>query len=168
MRKGGKGSVHYNRAFDAVSNELTSMALKSFASVLVLGVVLACTSQSLAQDKAPEHPSGWTDKRAVVSRHEMVAAANPLAVEAGDRILRAGGSAVDAAIAVQLVLGFVEPQSSGLGGGAFLLTHDAKTRKLIAYDGRETAPAAATPERIGNPTPRRDPTKGAARQRITG
>ena len=81
----------------------------------------------------------------------MVAAANPLAVEAGYKILRAGGSAVDATIAVQLVLGLTEPQSSGLGGGAFLLAHDGKTHKLIAYDGRETAPAAATPERfVGN------------------
>ena len=78
----------------------------------------------------------------------MVAAANPLAVDAGYKILRAGGSAVDAAIGVQLVLGLTEPQSSGLGGGAFLLVHDAKTHKLIAYDGRETAPAAATPERF--------------------
>jgi len=78
----------------------------------------------------------------------MVAAANPLAVDAGYKILRAGGSAVDAAIAVQLVLGLTEPQSSGLGGGAFLLAHDGKTHKLIAYDGRETAPAAATPERF--------------------
>jgi len=78
----------------------------------------------------------------------MVAAANPVAVDAGYRILRAGGSAVDAAIAVQLVLGLTEPQSSGLGGGAFLLAHDASTHRLIAYDGRETAPAAATPERF--------------------
>jgi len=77
-----------------------------------------------------------------------VAAANPLAVDAGYRILKAGGSAVDAAIAVQLVLGLTEPQSSGLGGGAFLLAHDARTNKLTAYDGRETAPAAATPERF--------------------
>ncbi len=78
----------------------------------------------------------------------MVAAANPLAVEAGSRILKQGGNAVDAAIAVQLVLGLVEPQSSGLGGGAFLLLHDAKANRLIAYDGRETAPAAATPDRF--------------------
>jgi len=81
----------------------------------------------------------------------MVAAANPLAAEAGYRILRQGGTAVDAAIAVQLVLGLTEPQSSGLGGGAFLLAHDARTRRLIAYDGRETAPAAATPTRFVAP-----------------
>lgn len=75
----------------------------------------------------------------------MVAAANPLAVEAGLNVLRAGGSAVDAAVAVQATLGLVEPQSSGLGGGAFLLVYDARTQRVSAYDGRETAPAAATP-----------------------
>ncbi|WP_405041515.1 gamma-glutamyltransferase [Phenylobacterium sp.] len=76
----------------------------------------------------------------------MVAAANPHAVEAGLNVLRKGGSAVDAAVAVQAVLGLVEPQSSGLGGGAFLTYYDAKTRKVTAFNGRETAPAAATPQ----------------------
>ncbi len=74
-----------------------------------------------------------------------VAAANPLAVEAGLAVLRRGGSAVDAAVAVQATLGLVEPQSSGLGGGAFLVYFDGKTGKLTAFDGRETAPAGATP-----------------------
>lgn len=73
----------------------------------------------------------------------MVAAANPLAVEAGLAVLKRGGSAVDAAVAVQAVLGLVEPQSSGLGGGAFLVHYDAETRQVTAYDGRETAPAGA-------------------------
>lgn len=75
----------------------------------------------------------------------MVAAANPLAVEAGLRSLRAGGSAIDAAIAVQAVLGLVEPQSSGLGGGAFLMYYDAASGDVLAYDGREIAPRGATP-----------------------
>lgn len=74
----------------------------------------------------------------------MVAAANPYAAEAGADILRAGGSAVDAAVAVQTVLGLVEPQSSGLGGGAFMVLHDPKAGETWTYDGRETAPAAAT------------------------
>jgi gamma-glutamyltranspeptidase/glutathione hydrolase len=71
----------------------------------------------------------------------MAASANPLASEAGREILRAGGSAVDAAIAIQLVLGLVEPQSSGIGGGAFLMHWDGT--RVVAYDGRETAPMAA-------------------------
>jgi gamma-glutamyltranspeptidase/glutathione hydrolase len=103
---------------------------------------------ALAQKPAPERPSGWTDKAPVHAKRWMVAAANPLAVEAGYRILQQGGTAADAAIAVQLVLGLVEPQSSGIGGGGFVLLHDARTRRLIAYDGRETAPAATKPDRF--------------------
>ncbi len=79
------------------------------------------------------------------AERQMVAAANPLAAQAGLDMLRAGGSAVDAAIAAQMVLNLVEPQSSGIGGGAFLLHYDGASGKLGAYDGRETAPAAATP-----------------------
>ena len=74
-----------------------------------------------------------------------VGAANPVAVDAGLEILRAGGSAVDAAVAVMSVLGLVEPQSSGLGGGGFLMYYDAKTRRITMLDGRETAPAGASP-----------------------
>jgi gamma-glutamyltranspeptidase/glutathione hydrolase len=87
----------------------------------------------------------------------MVAAANPLAVEAGLEILRAGGSAVDAAIAVQAALGLVEPQSSGIAGGAFLLHYDAETGDVAAYDGREVAPQGASATMFlgadGNPLP---------------
>jgi gamma-glutamyltranspeptidase / glutathione hydrolase len=75
----------------------------------------------------------------------MVAAANPMAVEAGLDVLRRGGTAVDAAIAMQMVLGVVEPHASGLGGGGFLLHYDNATGSIAAYDGRETAPAGATP-----------------------
>lgn len=81
----------------------------------------------------------------VESENWMIAAANPHAVEAGAEILRAGGSAADAMVAVQTVLGLVEPQSSGLGGGAFLVWFDAASGKLTTLDGRETAPLAATP-----------------------
>ncbi len=75
----------------------------------------------------------------------MVTAANPHAVEAALEILRAGGSAVDAAIAAEMVLGLVEPQSSGIGGGGFLLFYDGRSENISAYDGRERAPAGATP-----------------------
>lgn len=99
---------------------------------------------------APQHQQGR-------AAHAMVAAANPLAVAAGVAVLKAGGSAVDAAVAVQAVLGLVEPQSSGLGGGAFLLYYDAATRRVTAYDGRETAPAGASPTQFlgddGRPVP---------------
>ncbi|QIE44294.1 gamma-glutamyltransferase [Pseudohalocynthiibacter aestuariivivens] len=81
----------------------------------------------------------------VVADDWMIAAAHPLAVEAGAKVLRAGGTAADAMIAAQLVLGLVEPQSSGLGGGAFLVWWDATRRSLTTLDGRETAPLAATP-----------------------
>ncbi|WP_425105428.1 gamma-glutamyltransferase [Ancylobacter sp.] len=80
----------------------------------------------------------------------MVTAANPLAAEAGAQMLRAGGNAVDAMVAVQLMLGLVEPQSSGLGGGGFLVYWDAATRTLTTFDGRETAPRAATPTLFQN------------------
>jgi gamma-glutamyltranspeptidase/glutathione hydrolase len=80
------------------------------------------------------------------AEHQIVAAAHPLAVEAGRQILREGGSAVDAAIAVQAVLTLVEPQSSGIGGGGFLVHYDDQAKLLESYDGRETAPASATPE----------------------
>ncbi len=113
----------------------------SWAVCVVAGV-------ATAQPRAPESATGYAHKHAVTARAFMVAAANPLAVDAGYRILRQGGTAADAAIAVQLVLGLTEPQSSGLGGGAFALYHAARTNRLVAYDGRETAPAAATPTRF--------------------
>ncbi|SIS88821.1 gamma-glutamyltransferase [Paracoccus saliphilus] len=81
----------------------------------------------------------------VTAQNWMVAAANPLAVEAGAKVLERGGSAADAMVAVQTVLGLVEPQSSGLGGGAFLVWYDAESGELTTLDGRETAPLAATP-----------------------
>jgi gamma-glutamyltranspeptidase/glutathione hydrolase len=89
--------------------------------------------------------------------HAMVAAANPLAAAAGMAVLRAGGGAADAAVAIQAVLGLVEPQSSGLGGGAFMTFYDARTHAVTAYDGRETAPAGAGPDMFlkadGTPLP---------------
>ncbi len=116
--------------------------------VALVAALVVATPGAQAQISAPERASGWTDKQPVTSRTFMVAAANPLAVDAGYDVLRQGGSAVDAAIAVQLVLNLVEPQSSGIGGGAFMLFHDGARNRLLAYDGRETAPAAARPDRF--------------------
>lgn len=113
---------------------------------------------------APEKATAWHEKGLARSRQSMVVAANPLAVEAGLAMLRAGGTAVDAAIAVQLVLGLVEPQSSGLGGGAFLVHWQAGSKTLRAYDGRETAPSSAKPDRFlvqGRPLPFRAAVKSA-------
>ncbi len=113
---------------------------------LILGLALAFAAA--AQSRPPETPSGRSVKQTVSARYQMVATANPLATAAGDAVLRRGGSAVDAAIAVQMVLNLVEPQSSGIGGGALMLVHDARRKTLLAYDGRETAPAAARPDRF--------------------
>ena len=98
----------------------------------------------------PEPPTGFTLKKIAYANRDMVAAANPLAVDAGVSILAQGGSAVDAAIAVQMVLNLVEPQSSGIGGGAFMIHHDATKKENIAYDGREKAPATATANMFTN------------------
>ncbi|KVL84000.1 gamma-glutamyltransferase [Burkholderia stagnalis] len=99
---------------------------------------------------APELSSGWIDKPGWTAQRYMVAAANPLAAQAGYEMLKAGGTAIDAAIATQMVLALVEPQSSGIGGGAFMLYFDGKAAQ--AYDGRETAPAAATERLFYGPT----------------
>ena len=124
----------------ALSRRLCILA----ASALIAG---ACTpvpnEQAKPETIAPVASTPTPASRA--SRH-MIAAANPLAAEAGRDILRVGGSAVDAAIAAQMVLNLVEPQSSGIGGGAFLVHFSAKTGDIDAYDGRETAPASATPD----------------------
>lgn len=113
---------------------------------LLAGFVVLCAGMAAAQQPPePEGPSGFTPKRATVAAKFMAAAANPLAAAAGQDILRQGGSSVDAVIAMQMVLNLVEPQSSGIGGGAFLVQYDASRRTVATYDGRETAPAAATP-----------------------
>ena len=118
--------------------------MRRFFCLLLLSLAAPAVAQMIdageatAPIVAPQAP--------VVARRHMVAAAHPLAAEAGREILRRGGSAVDTAIAVQMVLTLVEPQSSGIGGGALMLAWDSGTRGIIAWDGRETAPAAATPD----------------------
>jgi gamma-glutamyltranspeptidase/glutathione hydrolase len=110
----------------------------------------------------PEGPSGYVEKPGWAAQRFMVAAANPLATDAGYQVLKAGGNALDAAVAVQMVLALVEPQSSGIGGGAFLLHWDGQA--IAAWDGRETAPAAADEKLFlqadGKPMPFREAVVG--------
>jgi len=110
------------------------------------GAAPVVVGSGLAGDPAaPEPSSGYVlGKKLVYAKTYMVVANHPLATKAGCDIIKAGGSAIDAAVAVQAVLALVEPQSSSLAGGAFLMHYDATTKKVQAYDGRETAPAAAT------------------------
>jgi gamma-glutamyltranspeptidase/glutathione hydrolase len=116
-----------------------SVVVRSLAFVLLYPVPI-----SVAQnDIQPEQTVALTSKDSVVATHEMVVAAHPLAVDAGLNVLERGGTAIDAMVAVQMVLNLVEPQSSGIGGGAFLLYHDAQTQSLISLDGREFAPQRA-------------------------
>ena len=102
-----------------------------------------------AAPAAPEAASGWTDKPGWAFNKFAVAAANPIATDVGYQVLKAGGAAIDAAVAVQMVLTLVEPQASGIGGGAFLMHYDGKA--VEAYDGRETAPAAADEKMLLKP-----------------
>jgi len=118
----------------------------------------------------PEASSALIEKPGWATHTYAVAAANPLATEAGLQMLRSGGSAVDAAIAVQMVLALVEPQSSGIGGGAFLLHFDGQQTQ--AFDGRETAPAGATPSLFlgpdGKPLPFMDAVVGGRAVGVPG
>lgn len=125
---------------------MSNSAIKGLVSLLfiVTSLTIVAAPDKKREDREPEAATGVINKQAVVSKHAMVAAANPYASNAGVNILKLGGSAIDAAIAVQLVLTLVEPQSSGIGGGAFMLYWDKKTARLSTFDGRETAPAAAT------------------------
>ncbi len=127
--------------------------LPRFGAMIVALTLLGCA--------LPGGGSGPPDNMPAPATGEaMVSAANPLAVEAALEILREGGSAVDAAIAAEMVLGLVEPQSSGIGGGGFMLHYDARSEDISGYDGREWAPAGATPNMFldarGRPMPFRD------------
>lgn len=116
-----------------------------FTGPLMIALLLP-PAVSAQEQPQPEAPSGRVERPAVTAKRHMIVTANPLATQAGAAVLEQGGSAVDAMVAAQFVLNLVEPQSSGIGGGAFLVHWDAKTRQLTSMDGRETAPVAATPD----------------------
>ncbi len=133
----------YRRSTAVCDHRHATMKYHPFAALTLacaLSTWLAGCAQPVTAPPQPEAPSGLQAKPGWSFERQAVAAANPLAAQAGAQVLRDGGSAVDAAIAVQMVLTLVEPQSSGIGGGAFLLHWDG--RRAQAYDGRETAPAA--------------------------
>jgi gamma-glutamyltranspeptidase/glutathione hydrolase len=120
-----------------------------WCALVLWGLVAALFPRpSRADPTDPEAASGIAGKPPVFAARDMVVAAHPAAAEAGREILRKGGNAIDAAIAVQFVLNLVEPQSSGLGGGAFLVFWSAKEHRVTTFDGRETAPASAKPDRF--------------------
>ena len=134
--------------------KLASAAADLNLLVCAAALLIGFAMPARAQDRPVE---GSAAPRPALARLDMVAAANPLAAEAGRAILRAGGSAIDAAITTQMVLNLVEPQSSGIGGGAFILYWSNADRRVQSFDGRETAPAAASPSRFlgadGKPLP---------------
>lgn len=142
-----------------------------FVSTLVASCATGERSQQVVPGlQAPERATGYVDKPGWTAKKFMVAAANPLATEAGYEVLKAGGTAVDAAIAVQMVLTLVEPQSSGIGGGAFLMHFDGE--RVLAFDGRETAPASATEKLFqdadGKPLPFRQAVVGGRSVGVPG
>jgi gamma-glutamyltranspeptidase / glutathione hydrolase len=117
----------------------------TLSAIAIAAILTGCASTQSFNYSVPDQPegaSGYTEKPGWATQKFAVAAANPLATDAGYQVLKAGGTATDAAIAVQMVLALVEPQSSGIGGGAFLMHFDGM--HVEAYDGRETAPLAAT------------------------
>jgi gamma-glutamyltranspeptidase/glutathione hydrolase len=125
---------------------MSNSAAKGLLSVLLISTSLIAFAEpdKKREDREPEAATGVIKKQTILAEHAMVAAANPYASEAGYNILKQGGSAVDAAIAIELVLTLVEPQSSGIGGGAFMLHWDNSAKQLTTFDGREVAPALAT------------------------
>ena len=137
---------------------LVTLALLACPALPATVALLACAARPVYAGLPAlpglhrHHPKADTHKGPA-----MVVAANPLAVDAGMEILKKGGKAIDAAVAIQAMLGLVEPQSSGVGGGAFLMYYEASSGVVTAIDGRETAPAGATPDMFlddhGKPLP---------------
>jgi len=120
--------------------------LSTVSLLFISNTIIAKPPETKRESREPEAATGFVVKKAIHGSTFMVAAANPYASEVGFNILEQGGSAVDAAIAVQLMLTLVEPQSSGIGGGTFMLHWDNQKKSMTTFDGRETAPSAATSE----------------------
>ncbi|TCR60368.1 gamma-glutamyltransferase [Bosea sp. BK604] len=137
-------------SFPVILNGRGRKALPLLAALMLAALPAAAQTQAPLAP-APEAATGRIAKTLGTAQRYMAAAANPLAAAAGRDILRKGGSAVDAAIAIQLVLNLVEPQSSGIGGGAFLVHWDEARKSVSTLDGRETAPQAARPNRFLGP-----------------
>jgi gamma-glutamyltranspeptidase / glutathione hydrolase len=129
-----------------LSRWMRPLAACSFWLALLLNALPAAAQTR----QMPEIPTRIGHHRPAFARRDMVVAAHPLAAEAGRDVLRKGGNAIDAAVAMGMVLNLVEPQSSGLGGGGFLVYFDAAHHRVVTFDGRETAPMAATPDRFLN------------------
>lgn len=119
------------------------MRIHFFSAILATLILFPTLLFAVNEDLAPESATGTLVQKTVSARHQLVVTAHPLATQAGYTVLQQGGSAADAAVAVQAMLTLVEPQSSGIGGGAFMLYWDNSNQQLTAFDGRETAPAAA-------------------------
>ncbi len=117
--------------------------------IIVLNMIAVCglaAGLAAQETRQPEETTAIAIRTSVTAQDYMVVAAHPLAAEVGRNVLANGGTAADAAVAIQMMLNLVEPQSSGIGGGAFALYWDASTQALSSWDGRETAPLAATPD----------------------
>jgi gamma-glutamyltranspeptidase/glutathione hydrolase len=127
------------------------VAASLFATAVSATDARASSAAARGAPAQPEAASGFESRAAVVARRAMVVTANPHASRAAMAMLERGGSAIDAAIAAQMVLTLVEPQSSGIGGGAFLLHRDGRTNAVVAWDGRETAPADADERLFAGP-----------------
>ncbi|WP_415886247.1 gamma-glutamyltransferase [Neptuniibacter sp. QD37_6] len=120
-----------------------SKILQISKALLIIFSLLGLSAHAVEEDLAPESSTGLYQSEAIATQQSLVVTAHPLATQAGLSILQQGGTAADAAVAIQAMLTLVEPQSSGIGGGSFMLYWDQEQQTLKAYDGRETAPTKA-------------------------